>query len=98
MASVVTRSSLWEYNEIRPLIAIWGEINVQELDGAVRNKRKHIRKYLISSKSKNNNMKTDYRMVKDHNEEIGRGRKTCKFYNEIDVILGHTPASIPVCL
>ena len=52
MASVVSCSSLWEHNEIRPLIAIWSETNVQELDGAVRNKREHIRKYLISSKSR----------------------------------------------
>ena len=35
-------------------------------------------------------------MVKDHNEETGRGRKTCKFYHEIDSILGHRPTSVPV--
>ena len=39
MASSATRGSLWTDNEVRALIAIWGESDVQdELDGAVRNK------------------------------------------------------------
>jgi len=27
-----------------------------------------------------------------------RGRKTCKFYKELDNILGHRPASVPTAL
>ena len=39
MASSATRGSLWSDNEVRAIIAIWGESDVQdELDGAVRNK------------------------------------------------------------
>ena len=41
------------------------------------------------------NLKSIYRDIKDHNGETGRGRKTCKFYKELDEILGHRPASIP---
>ena len=37
----------------------------------------------------------NYRTVKDHNNETGRGRKTCKFFEELDEILGHRPASTP---
>ena len=34
-----SRGSSWSDNEVRALIAIWGEDNIQEeLDGAVRNK------------------------------------------------------------
>ena len=36
--------------------------------------------------------------IKDHNGETGRGRKTFKFYDELDVILGHRPASVPSIL
>ena len=37
--STSSRGSLWSDEEVRALIAIWGEANVQEeLDGAVRNK------------------------------------------------------------
>ena len=39
MASDATCGNLWSDKEVRALIAIWGEINIQEeLDGAVRNK------------------------------------------------------------
>ena len=44
------------------------------------------------------NLKTKYREVKDHNRETGRGRITCKFYAELDRILGHRPASVPLFL
>ena len=38
-------------------------------------------------------MKTQYREVKDNNNQTGRGRKSCKFFRELDEILGHRPAS-----
>ncbi len=34
-------------------------------------------------------------MVVDNNKETGRGRKTCKFFSELDSILGHCPATVP---
>ena len=45
-----------------------------------------------------NKKKKQYRAVKDHNGETGRGRKTCKFYTESDNILGHRPALVPTAL
>ena len=44
------------------------------------------------------NLKSDYRAVKDHNGETGRGRKSCKFYSQLDGILGLRPASAPSVL
>ena len=38
-------------------------------------------------------IKKEYRQVKDHNGETGWGRKMCKFYTELDHILGHRPGS-----
>ena len=112
MASRATRGSLWSDNEIRALIAIWGESDVQdELDGAVRNKVvfQEIAKKLqeqgynrdldqCRNKIKKKKLKKEYRIVKDNNGETGRGRKTCKFYRELDSILGHRPASVPASL
>ena len=36
--------------------------------------------------------------VKDHNGVTGNGRRTCKFYDKLDAILGHRPASAPSVL
>ena len=44
------------------------------------------------------NLKKEYRMVKDHNEETGRGSKTCTYYSEINYIPGHRPALFPASL
>lgn len=33
--------------------------------------------------------------MKDHNGVTGNGRKTFKFYDKLDEILGHRPASAP---
>ena len=102
--------TVWSDKEVKALIAIWGESNVQgELDGAVRNQAicQRIAKQLREQgygrdwkqcRAKIKNLKTKYREIKDHNRETGRGRKTCKFYKEFDRILGHRPASVPASL
>ena len=106
----MNRGTVWSDKEVKALIAIWGESNVQEeLDGAVRNqaiyqriaKQLHEQGYERDWKqcrAKIKNLKTKYREVKDHNGETGRGRITCKFYKELDRILGHRPASVPSSL
>ena len=98
---------MWSDQEVK---AIWGENNVQEeLDGAVRNKVvfQNISKKMQEQgysrdweqcRTKIKNLKKQYRVVKDHNGETGRGRKTCKYYKELDDILGHRPASAPTAL
>ena len=110
MASSGSRGSMWSDNEVRALIAIWGESDVQEeLDGATRNKvvfqeiakklkEQGYNRDLEQCRNKIKNIKKEYRIVKDNNGETGRGRKTCKFYRELDAILGHRPASVPTSL
>ena len=49
-------------------------------------------------KAKLKNSKQDYKKIKDHNGVTGNGRQTCKFYDKLDAILGHRPASTPVLL
>ena len=105
--SEITRGSFWADQEVKGLIKIWGEENIQdELDGAVRNRAvfSNIAKQLNDlgyrrtweqCKTKIKNLKKKYKDVKDHNGEMGRGRKTCKFFAELDEILGHLPASAP---
>ena len=81
----------------------------EELDGAVRNKVvfQDISKKMQEQgcnrdweqcRTKIKNLKKEYRIVKDNNGETGRGRKTCRFYRELDSILGHRPASVPAAL
>ena len=106
-ATANSRGVSWSDDEVKALLAIWGEDKVQEeLDGAVRNKvvfvgiAKKMRELGYERdwqqcKVKIKNLKSIYRDIKDHNGETGRGRKTCKFYKELDEILGHRPASIP---
>ena len=110
MASSATRGSLWSDSKVRALIAIWGKSDIQdELDGAVRNKvvfeeiakklqEQGYTRDLDQCRNKIKNLKKEYRSVKDNNGETERGRKTCKFYKELDEILGHRPASVPVSL
>ena len=98
---------MWLDDETKTLISVWGEENVQQqLDGAVRNKTvyeqvaKKMNNYgykrdWVQCRNKIKNLKKEYRTVKDHNNETGRGRKTCKFFEELDEILGHRPASTP---
>ena len=49
-------------------------------------------------KAKIKNLKGEYTAVKDHNNGTGRGRKMCKFFSELDEILGCRPASVPSVL
>ena len=111
MATTSTsRGSSWSDNEVRALISIWGEENIQEeLDGAVRNQvifndiatkmreKGYVRDWQ-QCRTKIKNLKKEYRQTKDHNGQTGRGRKVCKFYKELDSILGHRPASVPAVL
>ena len=46
-------------------------------------------------KTKIKNLKKMYTAVKDHNNVTGNDKKTCSFFDELDAILGHRPASAP---
>ena len=104
----MSRGSSWSDNELTALISIWGEAGVQQqLDGATRNRAiyEKIAKGMRDAgfprdwkqcKSKIKNMKQDYKKIKDHNTITGNGRQTSKFFDRLDCILGHRPASVPV--
>ena len=104
------RGTTWEDKEVKALLTIWGDTKIQEeLDGAVRNKviYERIAKRLQEQgyernwkqcRAKIKNLKTKYREIKDNNKKTGRGRKSCKFFKELDKILGHRPASVPSAL
>lgn len=110
---VVTKmncGTIWCDEEIRALIRIWGDGKIQdELDGAKRNKTifvdisKRMQELGYNHnwqqcRAKTKNLKGEYRAVKDHNNGIGRGRNTTKFFSELDEILGFRPASVPSLL
>ena len=103
----MSRNGAWSDAEVTALISIWGDAEIQkQLDGATRNKSIFLN---ISRKLKDNgyerdwqqcrakikNLKGDYKKVKDHNGVTGNGRKTFKFYDKLDEILGHRPSSVP---
>ena len=106
----MSRGSAWSDNEVAALVAIWGDEDIQEqLDGATRNKSifETISKKLQESgynrdwqqcRAKIKNLKAEYKKIKDHNGVTGNARKTFKFYNKSDEILGHRPASAPAFL
>ena len=106
----MSRGSTWSDSEVAALITISGEADIQEqLDGATRNKNIYLRisKKMTESgftrdwqqcKAKIKNLKFDYKKIKDHNGVTGNGRKTCKFFDKLDAILGHRPASAPSVL
>ena len=108
--STANRGAVWTDTEVQALISVWSDSTVQnELDGAVRNKlvfqkvaqrlrEKNVNRDWKQCRDKVKNLKTKYREVKDHNSETGRGRKNYKFYEQLDCILGHRPASAPVAL
>ena len=89
---------------------IWGERAIQsQLDDSVRNKEicteiAHKLSDLGYSRDwkqcrcKIKNLKTTYKKIKDHNGVTGNGRKTFKFFQQLDEILGHCPASVPEVL
>ena len=81
-SAATNRGAVWSDQEVK---AIWGESNVQEeLDGAVRNKVvfQNISKKMQEQgysrdweqcRTKIKIFKKQYRVVKDHNGETGRG-------------------------
>ena len=92
MASVWEKEAIMSPGEawsVKALISIWGESKIQEeLNGAIRNKT-------ILCRAKIKHPQAQYRKVKDRNGETGTGRISCKFYTELDHILGYRPASVP---
>ena len=100
------RGALWEDDEVDALIAIWGEEDMQaKLEGATRNIKifDTIAKRLnelgfegrtaVQCREKMKKIKGAYRKAKSHNGKTGRDRKTLKYMDKLDSILGHRPAN-----
>ena len=97
----------WSEEEIKVLITTWGESDIQEqLDGAKRNRPIFVKiakaleeegfdRTWLQCRTKMKSLKAEYRTVKDSNNCTGRDRKTCRYFDELDEILGHRPASAP---
>ena len=104
---MANRGTVWGEEEVRVLISIWGDEKIQdELDGPRRKQSLHeaIAKELQKKgfnrdaeqcKIKIKNLKSQYRPIKDHNNKSGNDKKTFKFFDELDIILGHRPSSKP---
>ena len=62
----MARGSLWSDEEVKELIAIWGEEGIQsQLDGTTRT--------AVQCREKLKKLKSEYRRAKDHNNRSGRG-------------------------
>ena len=89
------------------LLELWGEDGVQaHLEGCKRNKNVYenlaremmaagYQRNSVQCRDKIKKLRQEYKRVKDHNNWTGRGRKTMKFMEKMDEILGHKPATKP---
>ena len=97
----------WSESETIKLIEIWGEDHIQaELEGCKRNKQvfEKIARELkaagyertaVQCREKIKKLRGEYKKVKDHNDETGRDRKSFVYFEKLDDILGHRPATQP---
>ena len=97
----------WSNDEMMKLIELWSEDIIQaQLEGSKRNaivfhKIAHDMEaagYVKTGEqcnSKVRKIKLEYRKIVDNNNKTGRGRKDWKFFDAIDAVLGHKPATWP---
>ena len=76
----------------------------RELDGATRNEKVYqeiaqlmaahgYQRTYQQCREKLKKLKSDYRVIKDHNGRSGSSRKSWRWFNLMDSIYGHRPAS-----
>ncbi|KAJ7990555.1 hypothetical protein DPEC_G00301610 [Dallia pectoralis] len=99
------KNTPWSNDEVQTFLCLVAEERIQrELDGATRNEKvyREISKLLgkhgynrtfQQCREKFKKLKSDYRAVKDHNGRRGSNRKSWKWYEQMDGICGHRPAS-----
>ncbi|XP_045173150.2 uncharacterized protein LOC123534792 [Mercenaria mercenaria] len=105
--AVESSRSNWNVTETKTLIAIWGHEDIQNgLDGMYRNAEVYVevskkmqemgfKRNALQIRSKIKQLKNDYKKVKDSNAQSGNARKTNRYFEELDRILGHRPATRP---
>ena len=104
---IVVEMAVWTDEETVKLIDLWGEEDVQaELESCKRNKHVYERisqgmmaanyeRNTVQCREKIKKLRAEYKKVKDSNNISGKGRKTMKFYEKLNEILGHKPATRP---
>ena len=99
----------WSDEETRRLIQLWGEEDVQaQLEGCKRNKAVYERlarsmlpefaRTGSQCREKIKKLRNEYKKIKDTNGKTGRGRRSMKFYEQLNEILGTRPATRPAVL
>ena len=100
------RGKNWSDEETIELISLWSDDVVQEQLEGPRNKdvyqrisakllEKGFQRSIAQCREKVKKLKKAYRKVVDNNNFTGRKRKSCKFFDELDAILGVKPATKP---
>ncbi|KAM7169006.1 uncharacterized protein RBU57_006715 [Macrochelys suwanniensis] len=101
------RAPVWHNTELLDLIAVWGEEAVQsQLRSSRRNfdtfgqisramiERGHDRD-AMQCRIKVKELRSAYRKACEGNSRSGAPPKTCRFYKELDAILGGDPTTVP---
>ncbi|XP_071142038.1 zinc finger and SCAN domain-containing protein 29-like [Mytilus edulis] len=101
------RGLTWSDQETKALLSTWGEGKIQsELDNSTRNT--HVFSSIISSmgglgylrtapecRQRIKTLKRNYFNAKNSNKLSGNGRTICRYYDELEDILGGRPAVTP---
>ena len=97
----------WTDAKVLRLIELWGEEGIQEqLEGAKWNKHvfeklaKELQKMSSNKtadqcRTKMKKLKSEYRKIVDKHSQTGQGRTNWKYFDAMDVILGHRPTTRP---
>ncbi|XP_014773862.1 uncharacterized protein LOC106871749 isoform X2 [Octopus bimaculoides] len=98
----------WSDNETLNLIDIWGNEEIQtDLENSIRNwhvyeyirlklSERGIQRSVVQVKERMKTLKKIYKRGYDYNSKSGR--KTCRFFDKLDEVLGNRPPSIPMML
>ena len=103
-------ANTWTDQETYKLLELWGDEEVQAmLEGCTRNR--HVYDQIsrgmsaagynrtgLQCQEKVKKMKQDFKKIKDNNNETGRRRKSWKFYDCMNEILGERPATRPAVI
>lgn len=101
-------ASTWSEEETITLIDLWGDEKIQEeLQNCTRNRSVYERlsrqleavgytRTMVQCREKMKKLRAEYKKVKDNNGLItGRGTRRWRYYDKLDAILGHRPATAP---
>ena len=110
MHTMTSYSGVWDKQETRKLIEIWGEHNIQsQLEGCHRNKEEYqciiqkmheagYERTFEQCREKVKKLKKEYRRLNDTLNETGQGRSKeveWPYFELMDRILGHKRTTIP---